>query len=475
MVGANDERIPVEIFAQNIDYNETTARVVAMRDLRERRKAERDIHHLAHHDLLTGLANRALFNDRLTQAVAASERKQTKLIAVLRINLDRFKSVNDLLGHRAGDALLQSIAKRLSESVRGHDTIARIGGDEFAILQSDALQPDNVAQLADRLTTAIEQPYIFEGQQILINASIGIALYPSDGNDCETLLRAADAALHRAKEGGRNCYRFFEPAMDFHLQERSRMESDLRHALAANEQLDVYYQPLHDCKTAQIVGFEALLRWQHPERGFISPVDFIPVAEDCGLIIPLGNWVLSTACRDAAKWPPHLRVAVNLSPAQFRQEDLSADVMKVLTQTGLPPYRLELEITEGVLIEDTDRTLSTLQTFKAAGIRISLDDFGTGYSSLSYLQRFPFDKLKIDRSFVWGMEENRGSMAIVRAVIALGHSLRISVTAEGVETQTQLAILRNENCDHVQGFLLGKPQPLHEVEKLLPQQQRSTV
>lgn len=474
VIGSDGTAIPMETLAQSIDYNGTTARVVAMRDLRERRQAEQNMRYLAHHDQHTGLANRTLFNDRLTQALALAQRKNNQ-VAVLCLDLDRLKSVNDALGHRAGDALLINIAERISRCVRAHDTVARLGSDEFAVIQLDVQQPDEVALLAERLSAAIAEPYIFEGREILISASIGIALFPDDGKDCEALLRSADTALYRAKENGRNRYQFFEATIDLRLQERSRLEHELRQALTTNQQLELHYQPLFDCASTAIVGFEALLRWRHPQRGFVSPAEFIPLAEDSGLIVPLGEWVLNTACRDAAQWPAHLRVAVNLSPVQFRQHDLSATILQTLARTRLPPERLELEITEGVLIEETERTLSTLAAAKAAGIHISLDDFGTGYSSLSYLQRFPFDKLKIDRSFVWNMENSADSMAIVRAIIALGHSLRISVTAEGVETESQLAILRAENCDHVQGFLLGRPQPLQQIQQLLeyPQPQQS--
>jgi predicted signal transduction protein with EAL and GGDEF domain len=317
-------------------------------------------------------------------------------------------------------------------------------------------------------------PFDLDGQQTMIGTSIGIALFPDDGASGEELVRAADTALYRAKEAGRHTFRFFEASMDLLLQERNELERDLRQALANGDQLEVYYQPLIDCETQEVTGFEALVRWQHPLRGAISPVDFIPLAEDCGLILPLGNWVLGMACREAVGWPAHLRVAVNLSPAQFRHADLAREILTTLQQNQLPAERLELEITEGVLIADTEHTLATLSTLKAAGVRISLDDFGTGYSSLSYLQRFPFDKIKIDRSFVWEMEHNADSMAIVRAVIALGHSLRITVTAEGVETEAQLALLQNENCDQVQGYLLGRPAPSRELGALLlPGSQRA--
>jgi len=416
--------------------------------------------------MLTGLPNRALFHDRLTQVLALAERNGST-VAVFCLDLDRFKNVNDLLGHWGGDALLKEVGARLLENVRAHDTVARLSGDEFAIIQTGVLHPDGAASLAERLVESIGLPFDLDGQQTMIGTSIGVALFPSDGTTGEELIRAADTALYRAKEAGRHTFRFFEASMDLLLQERNQLERDLRHALASHQQLEVHYQPLIDCDTHQVTGFEALVRWNHPVRGAISPVEFIPLAEDCGLILPLGNWVLDTACREAASWRSDLRIAVNLSPAQFRHADLAKDVLAILQLHDLAAERLELEITEGVLLADTDRTLAILTTLKTAGIRISLDDFGTGYSSLSYLQRFPFDKIKIDRSFVWEMERNTDSMAIVRAVIALGHSLRITVTAEGVETETQLALLRSENCDQVQGFLLGRPTPSSALGALL--------
>jgi len=326
--------------------------------------------------------------------------------------------------------------------------------------------PDGPAILADRLVKVLAQPFEIGGHQITISTSIGISLFPGDGEDDEELLRAADTALYRAKAAGRGTFRFFEAEMDVRLQERRWMERELRQALAS-QQLNLHYQPLVDCTGVRVLGFEALARWYHAERGNISPADFIPLAEESGLIMPLGSWVLRQACRDAMTWTGDTTVAVNLSPVQFRQTDIMREIFSVLEETGLPPHRLELEITEGVLIDDTERVLSILSELKGAGVRLSLDDFGTGYSSLSYLQRFPFDKIKIDRSFIWEMEKNLDSMAIVRAVIALGRSLRITVTAEGVETTTQLAMLRAEQCDQAQGFLIGKPQPFADATALL--------
>jgi diguanylate cyclase (GGDEF)-like protein len=457
--------IPVEIFAQTIDYGAGSARVVAVRDIRERRAAEAKIRHMAHHDTLTGLPNRSLFHDRLDQAVAFARRNGVA-VTVLCLDLDRFKTVNDLTGHTGGDLLLKQVADRLRSSVRDHDTVARLSGDEFAIIQLGAAAVDAASALAERLVMTIALPFELDGHQMVIGTSIGVAVYPGDAESGEDLVRAADTELYRAKGAGRGTFRFFEADMDARLQERRLLERDLRQALALG-QFELHYQPLVGCGTDDVLGFEALVRWRHPQRGLISPVEFIPVAEECGLIMPLGEWVMHTACAEAASWRNSRRIAVNLSPVQFRQADLAKQILNVLAQTGLSPGRLELEITEGVLMEETERTLATLGTLKAAGVSVSLDDFGTGYSSLSYLQRFAFDKIKIDRSFIWEMERNADSMAIVRSVIALGRSLRITVVAEGVETAAQLALLQDENCDQVQGFLLGRPMAAKDLGTMI--------
>jgi diguanylate cyclase (GGDEF)-like protein len=462
---ADGRLVPVECLGRQLQDDDGRLRVVAVRDISERRAAEERIRHMANHDALTGLPNRTLFQDRLAQAVARSKRGAATA-AVLCLDLDRFKNINDISGHDVGDELLRQVGERLANSIRADDTVARLSGDEFAVIQVGVAHPDGPAILADRLVKVLAQPFEIAGHQLVIGTSIGISLYPGDGEDDEELLRAADTALYRAKAAGRGTFRFFEAEMDVRLQERRHLERDLRQALAT-QQLDLHYQPLVDCLGIKVLGFEALVRWNHPERGFVSPADFIPLAEECGLIMPLGTWVLRRACRDAMTWPGDTIVAVNLSPVQFRNTDIAREILSVLEETGLPAHRLELEITEGVLIDDTQRVLSILSELKSAGVRLSLDDFGTGYSSLSYLQRFPFDKIKIDRSFIWEMEKNRDSMAIVRAVIALGRSLRITVTAEGVETQQQLALLRSEHCDQAQGFLIGRPQPYAEASALL--------
>jgi diguanylate cyclase (GGDEF)-like protein/PAS domain S-box-containing protein len=465
---ADGTLIPAEVLARTFRSEEdsgTATHVLAIRDIRERKEAEERIRHMAHHDSLTGLPNRRMFMDRLSQVLARSKRDGTT-VAVLCLDLDRFKHVNDLGGHAAGDELLRQVAKRLGDSVRAEDTAARLGGDEFAVIQVGVAHPDGPGIMAERLVKAINKPFDLGGQQTMIGTSIGISLHPGDGEEGDDLVRAADTALYRAKEAGRGTFRFFEAEMDVRLQERRLLERDLRQALA-EEQLRVHYQPLADCGGGKIVGFEALLRWTHPTRGPISPVQFIPLAEECGLIMPLGAWVMRRACTDAATWPDDKLVAVNLSPAQFRHADLAKEILIVLKETGLPANRLELEVTESLLIDDPDRVLATLLVLKEAGVRISLDDFGTGYSSLSYLQRFPFDKIKIDRSFVAQMEKNADSMSIIRAVIALGKSLRIKVTAEGVESASQLNLLQQENCDLVQGYLLGKPMAKEDLGKLL--------
>ena len=470
---ADGSEIPVEVLARTMALDTGNARVVAVRDIRERKAAEERIRYMAHHDALTNLPNRTLFQDRLTQSLARAKRSNST-VSVLCLDLDRFKAVNDLNGHTAGDQLLRRVAERLTRVLRADDTVARLGGDEFAIIQVGVSHPDGPAILAERLVKELAQPFDLGGHQTVVGTSIGIALFPSDGASGDELVRAADTALYRAKESGRGTFRFFEAEMDLRLQERRLLERDLRHAIAAGE-LQLHYQPLADCDAMKVLGFEALVRWPHPERGSVSPVEFIPLAEESGLIMPLGQWVLKTACSEAMTWPEDKIIAVNLSPVQFRHADLAKTVLDILAETGLKPERLELEITEGVLIEDADRTLATLKALKAAGVRISLDDFGTGYSSLSYLQRFPFDKIKIDRSFIWEMEANDGSMAIVRAVIALGRSLQLKVTAEGVETQQQLDLLRAQECDQAQGYLLGKPMAREDVATLLHDPDRLAV
>ena len=442
--------------------------VATFEDITEWQNAQAQIAHMARHDALTDLPNRVLFREHLEQALRRVKRDEQ--VAVLCLDLDRFKSINDSLGHPVGDELLKAVARRLKDCVREGDIVARLGGDEFAVVQSGKnLQATEAARLAGRLVETIAAPYDVDGQQMVIGVSIGLSLSPVDGVDPDQLLKNADMALYRAKAEGRGTFRFFELGMDARAQARRLLELDLRAGLLRGE-FEVYYQPIQDLKSERIMGFEALVRWNHPQRGLIAPLEFIPLAEETGLIVPIGAWVLSRACKDAASWSQPVRVAVNLSPAQFKNRDLISTVMDALTATGLPPNRLELEITESVLLQDSEGTLATLHKLRGLGVRISMDDFGTGYSSLSYLRSFPFDKIKIDRSFVQDVTRREDSIAIVRAVTGLGKSLGISTTAEGVETQDQLQLLRAEGCTEVQGYLFSPPRPGHDVERLLTNQ-----
>ncbi len=464
LLGAGGARRAVELLRRVLDPGHAADTVLAVRDLTDRREAEQRIQYMAHHDSLTGLANRTLFSDRLAQAMAIAERTASAL-ALFCLDLDGFKAINDLMGHPTGDLVLIEVGRRLAGCLSEADTVARLGGDEFAIVQCFAEQPCAAAALAERLVRLLAEPFNIAGQSVCLGASIGIALYPTDAGAPEVLLRNADLALYRAKHDGRGVFRFFEQDMDRLLQRRRTMEQELRRALLQGE-FRLHYQPLLDSVTLDIEGFEALVRWEHPERGRISPAEFIPVAEASGLIVALGQWVLETACAEAASWDRPHRVAVNLSPAQFKQRDLANCVRQTLMRTGLDSSRLELEITEGILIDDADRALSMLRELKVLGVRIALDDFGTGYSSLSYLRRFPFDKLKIDASFIRGLGDGGEADAIVRAIVALGRSLGLHITAEGVETADQLNRLREHQCDQVQGFLLGRPMPACDIARL---------
>jgi diguanylate cyclase (GGDEF)-like protein len=416
---------------------------------------------MAHHDGLTNLANRELFQERLKEALEGE-----KTVAVLCVDLDLFKNVNDSLGHPIGDRLLKLVAERLRSQVRGNNLAARLGGDEFAVILSSDVSPNETSDFAAKLIKMLSAAYEIDGNEVIIGASIGIALSPGDGDTSEELMRNADLALYRAKEDGGGVHRFFEREMDRQAQKRRDMELDLRRAFA-NAEFKLHYQPLVDIATDRISGFEALLRWRHPDKGMISPADFIPVAEDIGLIVPLGEWVLREACREAVKWPSEVKIAVNLSPMQFRSRNLVQVVISALAQSGLSPNRLELEITESILLAETEANLATLHRLRELGISISLDDFGTGYSSLSYLRSFPFDKIKIDRSFVKDLASRPDCVAIVRAISGLGRSLNITTTAEGVETRDQLDWLRAEGCNEVQGFLFSAAKPASEVAQLL--------
>jgi diguanylate cyclase (GGDEF)-like protein len=393
-------------------------------------------------------------------------RRYREKLAVICVDLDQFKNVNDTLGHPTGDKLLKVVSSRLRACLRDSDVVARFGGDEFAVLQLGLTGAQEASALADRIVKLISEPYDIEGQNIVIGASAGIALAPGDGETPDQLLKNADTALYRAKEDGRRIFRFFEPGMDARLRARRTLELDLRKALLAGE-FELYYQPLVTLATGFISGFEALLRWHHPLRGMVAPGEFIPVAEEIGLIVPLGEWVLRQACADAAAWPDDLKVAVNLSPVQFKNVNLTEVVSAALASAGLPAARLELEVTESILLEKSTLNLATLHKLRALGVSISMDDFGTGYSSLSYLRAFPFDKIKIDRSFVSHLDEGRESLTIVQAIAQLGLSLCIPTTAEGVETEMQLEWLRQAGCTEMQGYLFSRPIPASEIAELL--------
>ena len=433
-------------------------------DVTAQRRIEARVRHLARHDALTDLPNRALLGEQSGRVAARIRRGEA--VAALCLDLDHFKAVNDTLGHAVGDQVLVEVATRLKASARETDIIVRLGGDEFAIIALALDDPQDAAEIAARIVRAMAQPMEIGGHQINIGTSVGIALAPSDGQDAETLLRNADTALYRAKSEGRGNYHFFERGMDDALQYRRMLEQGLKVALARNE-FRLMYQPLLDLSSNRICCFEALLRWDHPEWGTISPVEFIPVAEETGLISSVGEWVLREASAAAASWPGDIRVAVNLSPAQFKGRGLVEHVTRALADAGLDPQRLELEVTESLLLADTEATLQTLHRLRALGARISMDDFGTGYSSLSYLRSFPFDKIKIDRTFVAGLTPDDESTAIIKAVVGLGHSLGMSTTAEGIETEAQLAAVRAQGCNEVQGFLFSPPLPASGIAALL--------
>ena len=438
--------------------------VATYEDVTEQKRAEAKILQLARHDSLTDLPNRALFAERLDEALA-SVRGGRKL-AVLCLDLDQFKAVNDVLGHPAGDALLKAVAQRLQDCVRETDTVARLGGDEFAILCVSANEPEQVRVVAEWIIERVSLPYDLEGNQVIIGASIGVAFSPHDGSDGNTLLKNADMALYRAKANGRGAYRFFVPEMDRCLQQRRQLDLDLRRAIAAGE-FELFYQPFVDAKTTEITGFEALLRWNRRECGLVAPAEFVPLAEEIGLIVPLGEWVIRTACRQASAWPKNLKLAVNLSPVQLRSQTLIPAIISALGSSGLSPRRLEFEITESALLQNSGATLATLHALRELGTSVVLDDFGTGCSSLSNLRSFPFDKLKIDRSFVQDLGLRADCMAIVKAVADLGAGLGMAITAEGVETAEQLAYVREQGCTEAQGYFFGIPRSAEDTANLL--------
>jgi diguanylate cyclase (GGDEF)-like protein len=470
LIGRDESEIPIEDSVALIHDREgqVTGAVIVFRDVSAARAMALQMTHLAQHDFLTGLPNRML-NDRVSQAIALAPRHQKK-VAVLFLDLDGFKYINDSLGHPTGDKLLQSIAKRLVNCVRRSDTVSRQGGDEFVVLLSEVERPEDPAIAARRLLQAVAEPHSIDQHDLHVTTSIGLSVYPNDGLDAETLIKNADTAMYQAKENGRQGYQFFKPAMNIRAVERQSIEESLRRALERQE-FALHYQPKINLSTGEIAGAEALLRWTHPVRGPVSPAQFIPVAEDCGLIQPIGNWVLREACQQARVWLeaglPLETMAVNISAVQLRDENFLDRIFAILRDTALDPKFLELELTESVLMKHAESTESILKTLRSRGVQIAVDDFGTGYSSLSYLRKFPIDALKIDQSFVRQITTAPDETTIVTAMISMGRSLKLRVVAEGVETQAEMAFLQAHQCDQAQGYYFSRPVPAQQFARLL--------
>lgn len=443
--------------------------VIALKDITEIKKKEEILYNMEYYDPLTGLPNRSLFTDRLNMALAQSKRNN-EMCALIILDLDNFKAINDTLGHSVGDMLLKQVAEKIKGYLREVDTVARIGGDEFIIIQPQIKEISDATRAADRILKKFQKPWILEGKEYYITASMGIGIYPNDGEDQQTIFKNADTALYRAKELGRNNYQLYTESMNQKVLQRLDIENSLRRAIE-REEFVLFYQPQIDIKTGKIVGFEALLRWYHPGYGLVPPMEFIPIAEDSGLIVAIGEWVLKTACRQNKKWidsglEPRL-ISVNLSARQFQRNDVVEVIDKIRSDSGLEPELLELEITESTAMQDLSFTIDVLNQLRKKGIRVSLDDFGTGYSSLNYLRQLPIDTLKIDKSFVRDITANSKEEAIAKTVISLAHKLDLTVVAEGVETKEQFLFLKKERCDKVQGYLFSKPLPAEEIEKML--------
>lgn len=465
--------IEVDVVASLVHINDLPYCVVNLRDLSEQRAHEKQVLKMAQQDQLTGLPNRVLLIDRLRQAIAVAKRYDRQ-VALMSLNLDRFKQINNSLGHNVGDALLQQVAGRLSLGVRSSDTVSRLGGDEFVILLPEINSTRDVAMIADKMISHIAHPYLVDDQELAISPSVGICLFPDDGEEPDMLLRNADAALFNAKESGGRCYKFFTPEMNTRASERLALESRLRRAIEKGE-FQLHYQPQIDLQSGLIIGCEALIRWQHPELGMVPPIKFIPVAEESKLILPIGDWVLNEACQQNREWQKQgllpVVVAVNLSALQFHQKTLQHSITQALEKAGLEPEYLELEVTESAIMSDAEDVLGTMKQLRDKGLELAIDDFGTGYSSLSYLKRFPVGKLKIDRSFIRDIHEDPDDAAISTAIISLARNLNLKTVAEGIETMPQLDFLRSHGCDQGQGYLFGKPVPAEQFAQLLADQQ----